>query len=162
MEKSKFNDACDEFPHDSSTGFEVSPKLDCPHICGQSVASVGGKSDADFEKFASNLKSFCAELDCLFPDQENWLCCECSKVFCSRYVCSHMNQHQTQENHPICVSFSDISFWCNLCESYIFHPLLKDWFRLLHKLKFFSSPLFYPLTEFHIPPQHFLSLEKPL
>lgn len=42
---------------------------------------------------------------------ENWVCLSCSEVFCSRYVKGHMVAHFKSVNHPVCMSFSDLSFW---------------------------------------------------
>ena len=49
---------------------------------------------------------------------ENWLCLSCSAVFCSRYVNSHMVDHNTSDpSHDVSLSFSDLSVWCYSCDS---------------------------------------------
>ncbi len=75
--------------------------------------------------------------------KENWLCLHCCKAFCSRlvvfisqfasnqlsfrasprYVHGHMASHNSVTDHKIAVSFSDLSFWCYSCDSYIVHPV---------------------------------------
>jgi len=48
-------------------------------------------------------------------------------VKCSRYVKSHMLDHQADNpdhGHPIAFSFADFSYWCYACDSYVEHPLL--------------------------------------
>ena len=49
---------------------------------------------------------------------ENWLCLMCSVVFCSRYVKSHMVEHNSKEpSHMLALSFMDLSVWCYDCDS---------------------------------------------
>lgn len=33
--------------------------------------------------------------------------------------------NQNNQDHPICFSFADFSFWCYKCDSYVVHPLLN-------------------------------------
>ena len=61
---------------------------------------------------------------------ENWVCFKpgCRVVKCSRYVRSHMLDHQLENpnhGHPIAFSFADFSYWCYACDSYVEHELLN-------------------------------------
>ncbi len=57
---------------------------------------------------------------------ENWVCLTCGAVGCSYYVKQHMKAHHEETKHPITLSFSDLSFWCYECDSYIkSHVLLR-------------------------------------
>lgn len=102
--------------------FTVEPRTDCPHV-----------NDADLDKFAEflhlSLKGYdrkaqdhvfarmaCA--DCQ-STKENWICLKCASIGCSRYVASHMAAHNASTHHPVAFSFSDGSFWCYDCDSYV-------------------------------------------
>lgn len=45
--------------------------------------------------------------------------CVCWQVFCGRYVNEHMVTHGAVSEHPVVLSFSDLSVWCYLCEAYV-------------------------------------------
>jgi len=60
-------------------------------------------------------------------------------VGCSRFQNGHMVEHYQKSKHPIALSFSDLSIWCYVCESYIRNPKLSRSFELAHKDKFQSS-----------------------
>ena len=49
----------------------------------------------------------------------------CRTIHCSRYVNEHMVKHNESTEHPVALSFSDASFWCYKCESYIDAPSLR-------------------------------------
>jgi len=75
-----------ENPSDIS-GFAIYPKMDCPHLTPE---------------LANNIKNFLEELDKSLKEtscetcgdkSENWVCLECHKIFCSRYVKEHMVVH---------------------------------------------------------------------
>ena len=77
------------------------------------------------------------------PVGENWLCLECGKVRCSRYVNGHGLTHwedtKTDENphgHCIAVSLADLSVWCHLCSAYLKHPTLEPLVQQLEHMKF--------------------------
>jgi NAD-dependent deacetylase sirtuin 2 len=77
------------------------------------------------------------------PIGENWLCLECGKVRCSRYVNKHGLTHwedtKTDENphgHCIAVSLADLSVWCHLCSAYLKHPALQPLVQQLEQMKF--------------------------
>ena len=64
--------------------FAVSPKNECPHcIPGKFILSVTEFSDV-------NVNTPC--VDC-GNQKENWVCLLCKTVGCSRYVKSHMKEH---------------------------------------------------------------------
>uniref|UniRef100_A0A667ZSV4 Protein deacetylase HDAC6 n=1 Tax=Myripristis murdjan TaxID=586833 RepID=A0A667ZSV4_9TELE len=52
-------------------------------------------------------------------DAENWTCLTCYQVYCGRYINEHMVTHGVVAEHPIVLSFADLSVWCYLCEAYI-------------------------------------------
>jgi len=52
------------------------------------------------------------------------------KKFCLRYVEGHMQEHNGQSHHAIAVSYSDFSFWCYECDSYITSPVLGPLLKL--------------------------------
>uniref|UniRef100_A0A6A7G4B6 Regulatory protein SIR2 homolog 7 n=2 Tax=Hirondellea gigas TaxID=1518452 RepID=A0A6A7G4B6_9CRUS len=116
-------------------GFAVDLKMDCPHVdqCVENVAVIVADDDS--------LKKNCAS--CL-DTTENWLCLSCFSVRCSRYVAGHMQDHyeETKENdvndigHAIVLSFSDISVWCNVCESYVGSNRLKPYINAAYAAKF--------------------------
>lgn len=85
-------------------------------------------------------------------DAENWICLTCYQVSppytppalpvfrmwslshlshpllqvcCGRYVNEHMVTHGTVSEHPVVLSFSDLSVWCYLCESYVHHQVRR-------------------------------------
>lgn len=45
--------------------------------------------------------------------------CVPPQVFCGRYVKEHMVRHGVVAEHPVVLSFSDLSVWCYLCEAYV-------------------------------------------
>ena len=52
-----------------------------------------------------------------------------------------MVMHAVETSHLMCLSFSDLSVWCNGCEAYVDHErsfLAKD---ALHRAKFDGKPL---------------------
>ncbi|EDQ88423.1 uncharacterized protein MONBRDRAFT_8876 [Monosiga brevicollis MX1] len=107
--------------------FAVEPKRDCPH-----VALV--RPMLEFE-----LESPCC--DCGHVG-ENWVCLACSTVRCSRYINGCMLKHYEDSRgtlppslplppalrasgHAVAFSFSDFSFWCFECDSYVESPALR-------------------------------------
>uniref|UniRef100_A0A3P8WRL5 Protein deacetylase HDAC6 n=1 Tax=Cynoglossus semilaevis TaxID=244447 RepID=A0A3P8WRL5_CYNSE len=69
-------------------------------------------------------------------DIENWICLTCYQVFCGRYVKEHMVTHGCVTEHPLVLSFSDLSVWCYPCESYIHHQILHEAKNAAHFAKF--------------------------
>lgn len=105
--------------------FGVVPKTNCPHVM-TSVSPV-----LNFE-----LTDPCVSCG---STAENWVCLKCSQVLCSRYVAGHMAEHGETSGHPIVFSFSDFSFWCYACDSYITSPVLRPILSACHKAKFGSA-----------------------
>lgn len=67
---------------------------------------------------------------------ENWICLICFNTFCSRYVNEHCLMHSISTDHPLVLSFSDLSVWCHKCEDYIDNPKLHKFKNLAYKSKF--------------------------
>lgn len=115
--------------HKGEVGFAIQPKLDCPHLT---------------EEIANESLTFFSTLKVPLSDQpcheckdatENWVCLICSQVLCSRYVKGHMAEHNSATGHFLAVSFSDGSYWCYSCDSYIESALLRDAQKQLSKIK---------------------------
>ncbi|KYQ92793.1 NAD(+)-dependent deacetylase [Tieghemostelium lacteum] len=70
---------------------------------------------------------------------ENWICLQCGVVSCSRHVNGHAGVHFETTQHPISASFSDHSFWCYACDTYVYDKCLYDVEDVLETLKFFSK-----------------------
>eukprot|EP01006_Ploeotia_vitrea_P000532 TRINITY_DN103223_c0_g1_i1.p1 TRINITY_DN103223_c0_g1~~TRINITY_DN103223_c0_g1_i1.p1 ORF type:complete len:524 (-),score=52.40 TRINITY_DN103223_c0_g1_i1:156-1727(-) len=110
-------------------GFAIYPKTDCPHISSH----VGNFP----EGHTMDIPGMCQMCE---DDAENWMCCQCFLTFCSRQCGRHMIDHCQREGHQIALSFSDLSFWCYLCDSYIEHDALKRIFTQAHLSKFGTLP----------------------
>lgn len=107
--------------------YAVTPKDDCPHVNELNLA-------ADYSIF-HNIKvdSICTDCD---NTSENWVCLKCGIVKCSRYVNEHMLMHALESTHALALSFSDLSFWCYHCESYIVDLDLSEIYNLFSHKKF--------------------------
>jgi NAD-dependent SIR2 family protein deacetylase len=90
--------------------FAVSPKLDCPH-----------EKDIEWEKVKEKMTPETVFSPCVKCNDksENWMCLSCNSILCSRFVSGHMAEHFEETQHPIAFSFTDASFWCYLCDSYL-------------------------------------------
>lgn len=107
------------------------------------------------EMYAILPLKFCPHLELLHPEKapesidhksectechtviENWICLICFKVFCSRYINEHSHLHFLSYNqHPLTLSFSDLSVWCYVCEAYVDNPQLYKFKNLVHQSKF--------------------------
>ncbi|CAB4055472.1 unnamed protein product [Lepeophtheirus salmonis] len=55
---------------------------------------------------------------------ENWYCLYCEAVYCGRYVQEHALFHGLEKEHPLTLSFSDLSVWCYVCDSYVDNEIL--------------------------------------
>lgn len=110
--------------------FAVSPKLDCPH-----------EKDIEFEKVKENLTTETVFSPCIkcSDKSENWMCLSCNSILCSRFVNGHMAEHFEETQHPIAFSFTDASFWCYLCDSYIHSPDCAAVARAFQDAKFNQS-----------------------
>lgn len=67
---------------------------------------------------------------------ENWICLMCYHVYCGRYIMEHMLYHHLETDHPLTMSFNDLSVWCYKCEAYIDNPVLFKYKNLAHNDKF--------------------------
>ena len=93
------------------SGFTVQPLPTCPHTTDEFIPLQEGAT-------------FDAEAKCenCGAEGENWQCLFCNKIFCSRYqnACMQGHFHEgTDKQHPLAVSYSDLSVWCSACEEYI-------------------------------------------
>eukprot|EP01022_Parablepharisma_sp_SALTPOND_P014836 TRINITY_DN205_c1_g3_i1.p1 TRINITY_DN205_c1_g3~~TRINITY_DN205_c1_g3_i1.p1 ORF type:complete len:469 (+),score=40.39 TRINITY_DN205_c1_g3_i1:1810-3216(+) len=79
--------------------------------------------------------------------EENWVCLTCAKVGCSRYKNDHMRPHCEKEKHCIALSFSDMSFWCYECDSYITSNVLGPVQKKFQTKKFGELPTTEALVE---------------
>lgn len=107
--------------------YAVSPKEDCPHHSHLNYQECFNR--LDFDKITAPCLT-CGDAS------ENWLCLECDHVFCSRYVKGHMSEHNAETNHSIALSFSDGSFWCYSCDSYVNSSELRRIGIKLGRIKF--------------------------
>ncbi|KAM4737526.1 histone deacetylase 6 isoform 2-T3 [Anableps anableps] len=105
------------------TLYVVDPLPWCPHL------------DAVKPLPPSGIDVFQPCSDC-GSDAENWICLTCYQVCCGRYVNEHMVTHGAVLEHPVVLSFSDLSVWCYLCESYVHHQVLFEAKNAAHFAKF--------------------------
>lgn len=102
--------------------FAIDPKLDCPHVSEANMKAFAHFLKGTLQDYQKKAKdNVFSRMECseCKNSKENWICLECSKIFCSRYVSSHMVEHNKETKHPVAFSFSDGSFWCYECDSYI-------------------------------------------
>jgi len=105
--------------------FAVMPLRDCPHLFTVNEVPPGG----------IDVTAPCMECA---STAENWICLQCYTVHCARNVNQHAMQHAEECEHPITLSFSDISVWCYGCEAYIDNPVsvsFKTRFSKLLRIK---------------------------
>jgi histone deacetylase 6 len=67
---------------------------------------------------------------------ENWICLLCFKTLCSRYINEHSALHSISSEHPLALSFMDLSVWCHQCDAYIDNSQLYKFKNLAHRSKF--------------------------
>ncbi|XP_058127858.1 histone deacetylase 6 [Anopheles ziemanni] len=109
--------------------FAVVPRRNCPHL--KLLQPETAPSAIDYRAPCSDCSA----------EGENWVCLICFGVYCGRYVQEHMLRHGTEtENHPLTLSFADLSVWCYGCDAYIDHPALHPYKNLVHESKF-NEPL---------------------
>jgi histone deacetylase 6 len=104
--------------------FAVQPLLFCPHLEEINQPDDNVKIDAR----APCVK--CADR------KENWICLSCYQVYCSRFVNGDMSAHHEATKHPMALSFSDMSVWCYVCDSYVHNELLMKAKELAYESKF--------------------------
>ncbi|XP_055712134.1 histone deacetylase 6 isoform X2 [Phlebotomus papatasi] len=112
--------------------FAVVPLKNCPHL------ALLDPSQAPNE---INTNVPCEE--CASP-RENWICLHCFRTLCGRYVGEHMLYHHLDTEHPLALSFSDLSVWCYKCESYIDNPMLYKYKNMAHVSKFGGEEMVWP------------------
>jgi len=106
----------------------VVPKRDCPHVHSLDFAS--------FSRKQISIDAPCQHEGC-GAKGENWICCFCGSILCSRYVAGHAAEHAEKEpDHCISVSFADCSCWCYKCDSYIEDPVSINFVRQVQRAKF--------------------------
>uniref|UniRef100_A0A8C9QZC9 Protein deacetylase HDAC6 n=1 Tax=Scleropages formosus TaxID=113540 RepID=A0A8C9QZC9_SCLFO len=110
-------------PFCQGTLYVVDPLPWCPHLEVVRPVPPGG------------IDVFLPCEDC-GTDTENWICLVCYKVFCGRYVNQHMVSHGQVLEHPLVLSFSDLSVWCYRCESYVHNKVLHEAKNAAHQMKF--------------------------
>jgi hypothetical protein len=103
--------------------FAVVPLRDCPHLFAVNEVPSNG----------IDVTLPCMECASI---AENWICLQCYTVHCARNINQHAMQHAEEFEHPIALSFSDISVWCYGCEAYIDNPRLYAARNAAHQSKF--------------------------
>lgn len=93
--------------------FAVWPLKTCPHVSHSMPVPDEGV----------DIKKACADCGGM---EENWLCLTCYQVGCSRYQKGHMKAHFEAKGHAMALSFSDLSVWCFVCNSYLDNPAFKE------------------------------------
>ncbi|XP_035769240.1 histone deacetylase 6 [Neolamprologus brichardi] len=106
-----------------STLYVVDPLSWCPHL------------DAVKPLPSSGIDVFRPCQDC-GSEAENWICLTCYQVFCGRYVNEHMVNHGVVSEHPLVLSFCDLSAWCYQCEAYVHNQILFEAKNAAHCAKF--------------------------
>ncbi|XP_065072844.1 histone deacetylase 6 isoform X1 [Ochlerotatus camptorhynchus] len=109
--------------------FAVVPLRDCPHL---------KELNPDNLPETISTKAPCTGCD---STTENWLCLHCFQIHCGRYINEHAMLHSLESEHPLALSFSDLSVWCYKCESYIDNPVLYPFKNLVHRDKFDGEEL---------------------
>ena len=118
----------------------VSPKKDCPHISNYNFLPLEEFKNLSFK----NLKC-----ECCSEVKELWICINCGKAFCGRYVKNHYYSEHYSKNkvHCICISMLDLSVWCYECMtegyndpgSYIESDISSKYVKILSDFKFGDS-----------------------
>lgn len=57
------------------------------------------------------------------------------QIYCSRYVNQHMLLHTQNTNHPIVLSFYDISMWCYGCDDFVDHSVSSENIQILDEVQ---------------------------
>ncbi|EAR86307.2 Zn-finger in ubiquitin-hydrolase (macronuclear) [Tetrahymena thermophila SB210] len=118
-------------PFTGEEAFAVEPITNCPHALKLDLKKT---EETIYQKRQQLFWSQCSNCENV---GENWFCLICNNVYCSRYVKGHMAMHNQQnQDHQVAVSFSDLSFWCYECDSYITNQDLSKLRKLFQKAKF--------------------------
>lgn len=78
---------------------------------------------------------------CSDPRKENWVCCACYWVGCSRYVEEHMALHAVVQGHMIAMSLGDMYIWCYGCDAYVGGERAEQFRRPISMLKQYGPRL---------------------
>ena len=103
--------------------FAVVPLRECPHLGSVRDVPVSG----------INVHLPCMECH---STVENWICLQCYTIHCARSINQHGMRHAEEIEHPLALSFSDLSVWCYSCEAYIDNPRLYAARNAAHLSKF--------------------------
>ncbi|XP_012259593.2 histone deacetylase 6 isoform X2 [Athalia rosae] len=103
--------------------FAIIPLRDCPHLPTVAEVPPGG----------IDVRSPCQECG---STVENWICLQCYTVHCARNINEHAVTHNQETEHPMTLSFSDLSVWCYGCDAYIDNPRLYAAKNAAHRSKF--------------------------
>lgn len=103
--------------------YAVYPLTNCPHLSDLQPDSINH----------INTSERCSDCDSV---NENWICLGCARIYCGRFVNEHMLNHFMESDHPLALSFADLSVWCYKCDSYIDNPRLFKYKNLAHLSKF--------------------------
>ncbi|XP_055682363.1 histone deacetylase 6 isoform X4 [Lutzomyia longipalpis] len=124
--------------------FAVVPLKNCPHL-----------AMLDPSQAPSEINTWAPCGECASPT-ENWICLHCFRTLCGRYVGEHMLYHHLDTEHPLTLSFSDLSVWCYKCESYIDNPVLYKYKNMAHMCKFNGEEMVWPYgrDELHLSVDH--------
>nr|XP_046470327.1 histone deacetylase 6 isoform X2 [Neodiprion pinetum] len=103
--------------------FAIVPLRDCPHLPTVEEVPADG----------IDVRAPCQECN---STAENWICLQCYTVHCARSINEHAVTHGEATQHPMTLSFSDLSVWCYGCEAYIDNPRLYAARNAVHRSKF--------------------------
>lgn len=136
---------------DFGTCFAVHPIKDCPHTLQKHSDNLLQFLSDSLKLLQENPKvnNIFSLLKCKKcvdmgkherASEENWLCLTCNQISCSRYVESHGADHNVETKHPIAFSFSDASFWCYSCDSYVTSKRLDRLRKIFGHIKHRKTP----------------------
>ncbi|XP_031365832.1 histone deacetylase 6 isoform X2 [Apis dorsata] len=103
--------------------FAVIPLRECPHL----------DNIRDVPALGIDVHLPCVECG---STAENWICLQCYIIHCARNINQHGVLHAEKMEHPLALSFSDLSVWCYKCEAYIDNPRLFAARNAAHQSKF--------------------------
>ncbi|XP_002731637.1 histone deacetylase 6-like [Saccoglossus kowalevskii] len=115
-----------ELPATEAAMFAVVPLGWCPHLEG----SVNPVPEGGLVTSTPCQQSGCEDT------RENWVCLCCYGVYCGRFINEHMLMHHLESNHPLTLSYADLSVWCYPCDSYVHNIALLPAKRAAHLSKF--------------------------
>lgn len=109
---------------DSLSAFSVIPLSYCPHL---------SELNSNLDPTLIDVNRPCFKCKSI---KENWICLSCFECGCSRFVSEHMLEHHETTQHSMVLSFSDLSVWCYICESYVHNDILTQVKQIAYKSKF--------------------------